>query len=176
MRSLSMTAASCGKVLCLVAVSFTLASNLPAQASTRLTASKVTVHLEADRPSYHSGQAIKVRLTLKNRSATPVRMLNGPTTTLAQIRVVDADGQEVRRHRLQEMGMMGGPMLQLEPGAQRVLKGPHRDEWLNLMDWGYDLQEPGRYTIVGLLGTFAPVGSSHERSIRSNEVAITIAK
>jgi hypothetical protein len=39
----------------------------------------------------------------------------------------------------------------LDPGQEATLpvQAPGRSTWQNLADWGYDLRDPGQYTIIG---------------------------
>lgn len=47
-------------------------------------------------------------------------------------------------------------------------------QWLPLSDWGYDLREPGTYTIEGMPAIFGPEVEEDWKSVRSNRAAVTI--
>jgi hypothetical protein len=168
--------ASGKRIACLVATSLALASNLTAQASARVSASNVAVRIETDRPVYHTGDVVKVRMTVQNMSGHPVRMFDGPHTLTSGFRVLDANAEEVKRVPYSGPPTGGGSFVNLRAGERKIFKGSGRHEWTNLRDWGYDLQAPGQYTLVGYLATFAKDARPDQRGVKSNEVTITITK
>jgi hypothetical protein len=133
----------------------------------------IFLQIETDRSTYSVGDPIRVRLKLKNRSEYPLYYERGLNYILmADLRLHDANGQEVLRavHRVRGEG--SGPRVALPGGAERQIMhwlDVPDPEWLNLRDWGYELRAPGTYTISGF-----PIVIPRDSAERSNRVQITI--
>ncbi len=150
------------------------AAGLGAQEPGRRSARDVHLGIETDRPTYHVGDSIAVRLTLRNVSSAPVRFVSDPPVVQARLRMYDADGSQVGpafSHVVQDV--VSRAPVTLEAGGAMTLRWM-RQEWLNLRDWGYDLRVPGRYTIVGLPGVVGPELTPDYETVRSNQATITI--
>jgi hypothetical protein len=168
-----------------------LASSMCAQdnpwAVPRHSAGDVALKIESNRTTYRAGDAIEVRLTLRNGSAIPADYVAGAARQLAALRVLDDKGQEVKRTVLPEVFVGGGSNIsiapekhirgytRLNPHAEVLLRTKSGQEWINLREWGYDLQVPGIYTIVGLPTIRGPK-LTPDSTLRSNKVMITIAR
>jgi hypothetical protein len=148
---ISLNALTPGKrALALTITALMLASGLDAQSRTFYSARDVNVRVETDRPTYGVGDSIRVRLTLRNGSAKPVRIPSVSPMSLIRLRVYDAAGNQVKLATSKSPAIDGGSDWPLGAGSDVILKDWHGHYWLNLRDWGYDLREPGRYSIVGI--------------------------
>lgn len=150
------------------------AAGVGAQELPRRSARDVHLKIETDQQAYTTGEPIALRLTLRNVSAAPVRFVSDPPVVQAHLRVYDAAGREVAptsSHIAQDLPSRR-PLI-LGPGDAVTLKWQGR-EWLNLRDWGYDLREPGRYTIVGIPAVVGPRLTPDYNTVRSNRATLTI--
>jgi hypothetical protein len=167
-----------------------LASSMCAQgnpwAGPRHSAGDVALKIESKRTTYRVGDAIGVRLKLRNGSGIPADYVAGAARQLADLRVLDDKGQEVRRTLLPEV-FVGGNYIsiapekhirgytRLNPQAEVLLRTKSGQDWIDLRAWGYDLQDPGIYTIVGLPTIRGPK-LTPDSTLRSNKVVITITR
>ena len=160
--------------LVLIFALFFLASASKAQQSVRPGGPDVRLRIETDQPAYRIGDSIRVRLTLRNLSGDPVRFENANYVELATLKVYQA-GREIRPTVQGVRGEGGGPTLTLKPGQEMTLlygDSPPERTWLNLRDWGYEIDTPGRYTIVGY-PALSGMMSDHN-TVRSNEPTFTV--
>jgi uncharacterized protein (DUF58 family) len=157
----------------LAVVFLMLASGLGAQAPGRRSGRDVHLRIETDRPTYHVGDSISVRLTLRNVSSHPVRFVDDSPAGLARLQVYDAAGHQVKPTFSRSQRSRSGRPVTLEAGREAILNWESR-EWLNLRDWGYDLRVPGRYAIVGVPGVVGPELAPDYETVRSNRATITI--
>jgi hypothetical protein len=118
-----------------------LVSGLPAQEG-------VTVRIEVDRGSYRAGDAINVRLTLRNTSDRPVAVPSFDDPNLVSFNLRDAAGHEVKALS-GEAGSLALSATSLKPGQELTLTSAEGKEWWNLRDWGFELRVPGSYTVEG---------------------------
>jgi hypothetical protein len=66
--------------------------------------------------------------------------------------VLDAEGRGIPVGPTRTCATHMGPARQFAPGREMTLawwRSPPVQVWLDLRSWGYDLKEPGDYTIVG---------------------------
>lgn len=159
----------------LAAVLLILAPSVAAQTPTHGRAGDVRVWIETDRPSYPVGDRINVRLTLRNVSSHPIRFVYNPPRYQVLLLVFDTTGREVKPGPPRGAQRMAGSthMDALKAGEERTLRW-HEGEWMALEDWEYDLRAPGRYTIVGIPAVQSTEVAADLKTVRSNEVTITI--
>ena len=145
-----------------------------AQAPGRRSARDVHLKIETDRTTYRVGDAISVRLTVRNVSGSPVRFVHTPPVSQVRLRVLDSDGHEVTptSEPVLQVGRSGRPVT-LDPGKAQVLAWLGH-EWLNLRDWGYELRIPGHYTLVGLPAVGGVELTPDLQTIRSNRANFTV--
>jgi hypothetical protein len=75
---------------------------------------------------------------------------------------------------LRELILYGGPYHTIKAGAESTLRGQKKEgEWLSLRDWGFDLQSPGHYTLLGVPDLANP-HLTPDTTVRSNKVTFTI--
>ena len=162
------------RTLVLTVALLMLASSLGAQVPARRSARDAYVRIETDRPTYRVGDSITVRLTLRNVSNHQVRFVYDSPAELARLRVYAAAGHEVERGSSRDLQRVrAGRPASLEAGKEATLNWQNR-EWLNLLDWGYDLRAPGRYTIVGIPAVAGPNLTPDFETVRSNRATFTI--
>ena len=110
-------------------------------------AREVQVRIDARQSSSKIGDSVNVRITMRNVSDHAVGYPIAPIDIIVGLRVLDADGREVKRGAPQGSGMVGG-IGTLKAGQEITFKSQHGQEWINLMEWGYDLRAPGSYTLA----------------------------
>jgi hypothetical protein len=150
------------------------AAALHGQEPARASARGVHLRIETDRPTYHVGDTIRVRLTLQNRSGAAVEYNSQPPIVQARLRVLDAAGVPVPPGPSRAaQDLPSTRPVTIAAGQKSTLRWLDR-EWLSLEDWGYDLRTPGRYTIVGVPGVAGPALTPDYETVRSNRATITI--
>jgi hypothetical protein len=149
------------------------AAGAAAQGNNHSSARDVHLRIETDRPTYHVGDSIAVRLTLRNVSAAAVRYVSDPPVVQARLRVYDAAGQLVEPSLPRPLLHSSARPVTLKAGESVTLSW-QKHEWLNLRDRGYDLRTPGRFTIAGLPGVFGPELAPDYETVRSNKATFTI--
>lgn len=149
------------------------AANAVAQGTHRRSARDVHLRIETDRPAYHVGDSIALRLTLRNVSAAAVRFVSDPPAVQARLQVYDAEGRLVQPAFPRPLQRSSGRPFTLKAGESVTLRWQNRD-WLNLRDWGYDLRTPGQYTIAGLPGVVGPELAPDYEMARSNRATFRI--
>lgn len=145
----------------------------------------ITARLESDKSVYRVGEPILLRLTLINRTGQTVFYGVLPPYVLSTLEVLDAE-----RRALSPSGGLGprifegrGNSMPLVPGKPVVVeydrsgRGDFRDV-ADIKDWGYVLNQPGKYTIVAHLEVEA-IGASEQTFVtspndKSNAVHIEI--
>lgn len=159
----------------LASMAVTTALPLAAQNPARRNARDVHVRIETEKKTYYIGETIKVRLTLRNTSPNFIRFRASVPIRAVYLRVTDISNRALETdYKLTRQWDTGrwGDEVQLKGGEERILKWQD-SEWMNLEDWGYGIEKPGRYVIAG-----APYIWDDkvvvDKSIRSNEVAITV--
>jgi hypothetical protein len=148
-----------------------------AQAAARHHARVVRVRIEADKATYEVGEPIKVRLTLRNVSSEAIAFRSSVPRLYVSLHVTDEGNRALDvDQRLINQFPSGhwGRESYLKGGEERVLKWED-SEWMNLQDWGYRISNPGRYTITGTPYVWGDK-LVLDKSIRSNEATITVAK
>jgi hypothetical protein len=149
------------------------AARATAQGNNHQSARDVHLRIETDRLTYHVGDSIAVRLTLRNVSAAAVRYVSDPPVLQARLRVYDAEGRVVEPALPLPLLHSSARPVTLKAGESVTLSWQNQ-EWLNLRGWGYDLRVPGRYTIAGLPGVVGPELAPDYETVRSNKATFTI--
>jgi hypothetical protein len=130
--------------------------------------------LESERPTYHVGDAIRIRVGLHNTASVPVSFAPYPPSSMVKLIITRQDGSEVeRRWAGGGGGLSGVTSTTLEPGRTWTLRAD-TTEWLPLNYWGYDLREPGHYTIVGIPQITGIEVVPDHKTVRSNKAVLTI--
>jgi hypothetical protein len=146
-----------------------LATAPAAQQPPKPSAGDVHMIIEADRQMYRVTDTVKVRITLKNVSRSPVGW--NPIHHENDVRLIVAteDGKVVKPVlSFGAAGFSWGQYVKLEP--QESLTWP----WFPLTDWGYALFFPSTYSIVGI-PLVARYGVEPDReTVRSNQVTFTL--
>jgi hypothetical protein len=126
------------------------------------------IRLEAEKAEYKVGDRINLRITLLNRSRQHFAILRRPPYAITRLDVLDKAQQPVSQR-----ADIGGPpfsistrdVTEFSPGQAitQVYRDPERSikpqEWVDIKSWGYDLSEPGDYTITAI-----PVFTAFERA------------
>jgi hypothetical protein len=139
--------------------------------------SSMEIRLESDRATYRMGEPVTLRLTLINASSHAIRMRPSTPSGAAKLVVLDAHGKKVEPNLWPSFHFAGGPHITVQPGEHLPVRGIN-GETISLTEWGYDLREPGKYTIVAI-----PPGLPAEAAVQSaataptsSQVVLTIAR
>jgi hypothetical protein len=81
--------------LLIVVLTLGAANDALAQGSSRRSGRDVHLRIETNRPAYHVGDSIAVRLSLRNISGSPVRFVADPPVVQARLQVYDGEGRLV---------------------------------------------------------------------------------
>jgi hypothetical protein len=134
---------------------------------------KLHVRVEVAESSYHSGDAVYVRVKLRNNSGEPINLPRMDAANLTELRIVDPSGRELEQMSPGTIGLSLG-IFTLKPGQEATLSNFQGQEWVSLADFGYNLRRPGTYTIIGVLRTGQPHAKNSLESLRSGGVQLTI--
>lgn len=158
-----------------------------------------SIRLESNKPVYEAGDRIALRLIITNNTNRPYAAEYAPPSGLCDLLVFDDRGQRVPPSSTAYAGFGGpGPYEFTAHASVRALtyyprgtitflpgRAPARlsPEWEDLSSFGYNLKQPGTYTLVAIpkirgfertpAGVVSFTGSPSERS---NTVKIEIAK
>jgi hypothetical protein len=112
--------------------------------------SAAEVRIETQHATYSVGDSIDLRITMRSGADHGVRLPLGGIFFTVPLRVVDCEGHDLRKNVLLELMPFGnGPSWVVGPKQECTFQSKHGSEWINLREWGYDLREPGSYTILG---------------------------
>ena len=131
--------------------------------------------LESERPTYHVGDQIRLRVGLHNTASVPVSFSPYPPQTIVKLIITRSDGSEVeRRWPGGGGGFSGVTSTTIEPGRTWIVVPSDTSEWVPLNYWGYDLRAPGHYTVVGIPQITGIEVVPDSKTIRSNKASFTI--
>jgi hypothetical protein len=120
------------------------------QTSAESDSSTLVLRIELNQSAYVPGDSIKVRLTVRNTLPDTVRVRNAPLVSQILLSVYNSAGQRLTPGS-QTGGVFSGPPTRLlTPWAQASFMGSAGSQWIDIRDWGYNLHEPGRYTIAAM--------------------------
>jgi hypothetical protein len=148
--------------------SVTLAAQQPSAAPGR----DIRATVETDRTTYHAGDPIRVRISLTNVSNRPITF--SPAPPWAVVRLVAARGGQAVQTNHKPWGDPGDGIATTLEAHQTVVWNRNNAEWFPLEAWGYELQEPGTYTIRGIPQISGPWVVGDWKTVRSNTATITI--
>ena len=178
--------------LCCSLMCVALAPPLPARpadvshANSDLSNSAVIARIESNKLVYQVGEPIKLRLTLINKSSEELFVPGDAPYGLVNLAVFDFRGRPLPPTGWRGIicGCGGVPSgTTLDPGKPLVawFDDPESHwtlrEWADIRLWGYNIKQPGTYTLVATPNIRA-VGSGEEFNNApaqvSNKVSITI--
>jgi hypothetical protein len=138
--------------------------NAGPQAKTALAASQLersrifSVRLESSKAVYHLGELIQVRLTIRNDTGNEYAVHTAPPWLLCKLMVFKGKNQEVspataphpggRENLFESWDFTAGKSL--VPGYYQLGDINTVHEWTPVSFWGYQLSEPGAYTLVAV--------------------------
>jgi hypothetical protein len=137
-------------------------------------AKDVHVLLEARQSGYRVGEPIAIRVSLVNTSDQRIAFFSSGTNYDVGLIVTGSDGQlvEATGHMPPPPATSGAPAVLL--ARQTAPWGWREDDWMYLSDWGYELPDPGTYTIRALPQLGFPGLVPDNRTVRSNALTITL--
>lgn len=136
----------------------------PASSATSVT-SVFGSTLESDKPTYHTRDVIRLRVTATNLTDEVLRVIYYPPWVLCWLIVKDSEGNVIEQERPQWGARGSFASFTVKPRASTVLTYSAEDrtslgwtdiEWTEIDKWGYTLDHPGTYTIQAVLH-FAPL-------------------
>jgi hypothetical protein len=133
----------------------------------------VRLRIETSRATYRTGDSVTVRLALTNESTAPITFVAYPPWYQARLMVTDATGRVVAPTMSPSSAYLVSSRKATLPGGQTRVRSWENQEWFSLRHWGYKLDAPGQYTIVGAPALNVP-GVAPDTTLRSNRVTITI--
>lgn len=147
-----------------------------------------SIHLEADKSVYRVGEPINIRVMLINRTAHYYAVEWAPPYGVCRL-VVVKDGRPISSRGAWGYSDLDPDLFELTAGRAEVVRyddpgGRGLLEWASIDHWGYNLDQPGSYSItaVATLIAFERVGNSEGPEFTtsndevSNALRITIAK
>ena len=136
----------------------------------------VHLQIETDRTTYRVNDSIRVRVWLVNTSDHRIAFFSGGVQYDAELIVSGSDGRRVKptMYKRPPASTSGAPAVLLP--RQTAAWGWTSDKWMPLAYWGYQLREPGQYTIRGLPRLTYPGLVPDHKTVRSNTVTITVTR
>jgi|SRR5579862_1825390 len=175
--------AGCGvpAVLLCAAVLTAQAPNLPVRSGI------IFARIETNKSTYHLGEAIKLRLTLINKSGQHIFIWPSAPYAMSNLKVFDAKGKPLpstgSEGEICPAGCGGHPYtIKLDPGKSMVIQFDDRHnhwelrQWADIKRWGYTIKQLGSYTLIASPDVAAYVAGGPEFTTSpadtSNEVHI----
>lgn len=146
------------------------------------------IRISMDKTTYHVRDAIRLRLAIMNRSPHELYVPLGPPYGMVKLDVLDASGRRLPSTGVEGMGgvVTQNSSIKLDPGKWVAVSYNDPDRhwamasWVNIRHWGYDIRQPGTYTLVASPKIYAyGPGVSTFRSSgvdKSNKVDITLTR
>jgi hypothetical protein len=157
-----------------VVILLSAATGAHAQEIARQGAPGMHVRIETDRETYRVGEPISVQLTLQNRSAHKIEYVGGSPAGFADLVIHDASGRKVEPSLPPAWQIASGPFRTLMPQEEFRIGARGKGAWIDLKVWGYELRSPGKYTITRIPMVGGPNTEPNSKTVRSNEVTVTI--
>jgi hypothetical protein len=135
------------------------------------TGTDIHARIEMHRSTYSLGDTACVRVTLVNTSDRRVGYTERGTADMVHL-VVKRNGQVVHPN-VEPAGSASASIANFQPRAAWPLAD---GQWVPITFWGYRLEEPGQYTIVGIPQIWSGYRETKPdtTTVRSNEVAFTV--
>jgi hypothetical protein len=133
----------------------------------------IRLTIETDRSIYHVGDSITVKVSLTNLSNSPVPVVPLPPWYIAHLIITTQGGRVVTPVRSPGAGSVDMQARRLKP-HETVVWSWTGQEWSSLRLWGYELNQPGHYSIVGVPQVTGPAVEPDYKSVRSNRINITV--
>ena len=134
----------------------------------------VTLVIQAEKGSYHVGDPVVIRVGLTNTSATPITLDRETPWGGSVLLITDSDGAPIATVSHKDSASPADvTTFSIDPKQTIWLTWEAKDYW-PLDHWGYRLDKPGTYTIIGLPSVIGPNLTVDGSTLRSNTVTIKI--
>lgn len=154
----------------------TIAAMTPGQSETPpQNPDDVSLVIATNDTTYRVGDPIRIQVGLKNNGSTGIGFIAGSPWYIAHLVIQDSKGKTIPpAHDRNGATYLTTHGIFIAPGEVHTLQW-QGVTWYDLSNWGYDLRQPGEYSIRGIPDI---VGSykSDTSTIRSNFARITITK
>ena len=140
----------------------------------RRSTADVSLVIQAEKPSFHAGDPVVIRVGLTNTSATPITLDEETPWGGSVLLVTDQSGAPIATvgHK-DSSAPTQVQTISIEPKQTVWLRWDSKDYW-PIDHWGYKLDQPGTYTIIGLPSVVGPNLTVDGSTLRSNTVTIKI--
>jgi hypothetical protein len=116
-----------------------------------------SIRLESNKAVYRLGERIELRVTLRNNTAQPYAIIGAPPPYgLCDLLILNSRRQPLSSKGSQPYREISIGAWEFPPGKSTVavFSDPASKwsvrEWADIKYWGYDLNQPGHYTIFAL--------------------------
>ena len=159
--------------VCCAALAPHVAAADAAAAGGRSTAD-VSLVIQAQRASYHVGDPVVIRVGLTNTSATPITLDEETPWGGSVLLITDGSGAPIATASHKDSAAPAEVhTITIDPKQTVWLSWNSKDYW-PLDHWGYALDKPGTYTIIGLPSVVGPNLTVDGSTLRSNTLTIKI--
>jgi hypothetical protein len=134
----------------------------------------VSLVIEAQKGSYHVGDPVVIRVGLTNTSATPITLDEETPWGGSVLLITDGSGAPIATVAHKDSATPAqAHTISIDPKQTVWLSWNSKDFW-PLDHWGYQLDKPGTYTIIGLPSVVGPNLTVDGSTLRSNTLTIRI--
>ena len=149
------------------------AADSPPAAGGRSTAD-ISLVIQSEKSSYHAGDPVVIRVGLTNTSATPITVDEETPWSGSVLLITDENGAPIATATHKDSATPApAQAISIDPKQTVWLSWNAKDYW-SLDHWGYVLDKPGTYTIIGLPSVVGPNLTVDGSTLRSNTVTIKI--
>ena len=161
-------------LICLVALAPGAAGADSASTTGARTTADVSLVIQAEKGSYHVGDPVVIRVGLTNTSSTPITLDRETPWGGSVLLITDSNGAPIATVSHKDSTSPAQvSTISIDPKQTVWLNWDSKDYW-PLDHWGYRLDKPGTYTIIGLPSVVGPNLTVDGSTLRSNTVTIKI--
>ena len=159
---------------CLIALAPSIAGADSVPAAGGRTTGDVSLVIQAEKGSYHAGDPVVIRVGLTNTSSTPITLDRETPWGGSVLLITDSSGAPIATVSHKDSTSPAQvTTISIDPKQTVWLNWDSKDYW-PLDHWGYRLDKPGTYTIIGLPSVVGPNLTVDGSTLRSNTVTIRI--
>jgi hypothetical protein len=137
-------------------------------------ASDLILVVESEQQVYRAGDRINIRIGIHNRGSIGMGLVLTSPWVGSTLFVTDANGNRLKPiHPKNAADYPDTHGYSLYPGKTVYLEWQGK-EYFDLSNWGYELTEPGTYTITGIPLTSVSYMVPDTSTVRSNSLTIQI--
>jgi hypothetical protein len=134
----------------------------------------VSLVIQAQKGSFHAGDPVVIRVGLTNTSATPITLDEETPWGGSVLLITDGNGAPIATVAHKDATTPAQVhTVSIDPKQTVWLTWDSKQYW-PLDHWGYVLDKPGTYTIIGLPSVVGPNLTVDGSTLRSNTLTIRI--